>query len=327
MAEANLQKFKMLKLYELLQQETDEDHPLKTGEIIERLAEMGISCDRRTLSRDIKQFNGLGYEVMSILENHERAYYIVDRSFSVPELKILIDAVQAASFITDKKTSELIDKIAALGGSHHAEIMKSNIVHFNTRKHSNESIYYAVDSLETAIQQNKKITFKYFDLDESGSRKYRRDGERYVTEPVALVYNEDNYYLICYSEKHDDTVNYRVDRMDGVDMLRKSITEKAKALRESVADLTEEMFKMYGGAPERVALQFGEQLIGAVYDKFGEGVQIVRADSSTCTAEVSVQISPTFWGWLFQFGSAMKIIEPAHLIEEYRKKAQAVLEN
>lgn len=142
MAQDNCQKIKLLKLLELLRQETDEQHPLPTNTLCAKLGAMGITCDRRTLAKDIALLNDQGYEVMWTWVGKAIGYYIEDRSFSVPELKILIDAVQAASFITDKKTAELIDKIADLGGSYRADIMKSNMVCFNTRKHSNEAIYY-----------------------------------------------------------------------------------------------------------------------------------------------------------------------------------------
>ena len=151
MAQENWQKYKLLKLLELLRQETDEQHPLATSALCNRLAEMGISCERRTLTKDIAVLNELGSEVMWNWVGKEKGYYIEDRSFSVPELKILIDAVQAASFITDKKTTELIDKIAELGGTHKADILKSNMVCFNTRKHSNESIYAQVTELNTDL--------------------------------------------------------------------------------------------------------------------------------------------------------------------------------
>ena len=172
MAQENWQKYKLLKLLELLRQETDEQHPLSTSQICNKLGEMGISCERRTLTKDIAVLNELGYEVMWNWVGKEKGYYIEDRSFSVPELKILIDAVQAASFVTEKKTTELIDKIAALGGSHKADILKSNMVCFNTRKHSNESIYYSVGFLEDAIKQQKKVIFYYYDLNENGEKVY-----------------------------------------------------------------------------------------------------------------------------------------------------------
>lgn len=326
MPQENCQKIKLLKLMEILRQETDEYHPLKTTAICEKLIAMNIKCDRRTLHKDMKVLNEQGFEVMSLLIDHERAYYIADRSFSVPELKILIDAVRAASFVTDKKTAELIDKIAELGGSNRAAILKDNIVHFNTRKHRNECIYYNVDTIEEAIHTDKKIIFHYFDIDENGERVYRRDGHHYVVEPVALVFNEDNYYLVTYCTRHEGTANYRVDRMDQVEIIDEDVTEKAKELRESVAGYTESMFKMYGGQPEDVTLQFDQKLMGAVYDKFGEGTKMLRINDTTCVAAVKAQISPTFWGWLFQFGGRMIINSPETLKEEYKKQAQLLIE-
>lgn len=270
MAEEKNQKIKLMKIMEILSQETDEEHPMTKVELSARLVAMNVSCSPRSLIRDIKLLNEQGYEIMERLIGHEKGYYVCDRSFSVPELKILIDAVQAASFVTDKKTGELVDKIAALGGSHRAGILKSNIVKFNTRKHTNETIYYTVGYIEDAIQRNKKIIFRYFDLDENGQKVYRRDGHHYVVEPVALVFNEDNYYLIVYSEKHDGTANYRVDRIDSVEIIDDPVSDKARSLRRKVARYTEEAFKMFNGQLETVTLRFADKLIGPVIDKFGE---------------------------------------------------------
>lgn len=326
MAQDNCQKIKLLKLLELLRQETDEQHPLTTMDICNRLGAMGISCERRTLSKDVALLNEQGYEVMWRWLGKEKGYYIEDRSFSIPELKILIDAIQASSFITEKKTADLIGKIANLGGSHRAELLQGNMVCFNTRKHSNESIYYNVNSLEDAIQRQKKVLFRYFDLDERGQKVYRRDGHRYVVEPVALVFNEDNYYLVVYSSRHDNTANYRIDRMDHVEVLSEAVSEKAISLRGGVAEYTEQAFKMYGGTPTDIVIEFDNQLIGAVYDKFGEDTQMMRSGENKCIATVKVQISPTFWGWLFQFAGLMKVISPDSVIEEYRSRAARLTE-
>ena len=321
MAQDNCQKIKLLKLYELLRQETDEQHLMTTMTIIDRLGKMGISCERRTLAKDMAILNEQGYEVMFRWIGKEKGYYVEDRSFSVPELKILIDAVQAASFVTGKKTAELIEKIADLGGGHRADILKGNMVCFNTRKHSNESIYYNVGFLEDAIQQQKKVIFYYFDLNEHGEKVYRRDGHHYVVEPIGLVFNEDNYYLMVYSSRHDGTANYRVDRMEKVEIIDEPVCEKALQLRETVDCFTEQAFKMYGGQPVDVTLQFDHKLIGVVYDKFGEDTKMIRLNSETCVATVKVQVSPTFWGWIFQFGKQMQITSPNEMIEEYKNKA------
>lgn len=324
MAKENIRKVKLLKLLELLRQNTDEDHPMSTAQLFAALSEMGIPCDRRTISQDIITLNELGYEIMSVMKGHDKCYYIEDRSFSLPELKILIDAVHASSFITEKKSEELINKIAALAGTHRAEVLKRNMVCFNTRKHSNERIFYNVDDLEDAILRQKKVLFRYFDLDENGERIYRRDGHRYVVEPIALVFNEDNYYLTCYSSRHDSTSNYRIDRMDAVEVLQEDCCEKAIALRNQVAEYTEQAFKMFGGQTEDIVLEFDRTLIGVVYDRFGEATQMMNTSDTKCIASVKVQISPVFWGWLFQFAGQMDIISPASLQREYQARALSI---
>ncbi len=324
MAQDNYRKIKLLKLLDILRQDSDEEHPMTTAQLCDRLDGMGIICDRRTLSRDIALLNDQGYEIMDTMMGHEKGYFVEDRGFSIPELKILIDAVQASSFITAKKTAELVDKLASLGGSHRAEILKGNMVCFNTRKHRNEQIFYIVDALERAIDAQKKILFRYFDLDERAQKVYRRDGHRYVAEPVALVFNEDNYYLLSYSSRFDKITTYRVDRMDSVTPLEEAISDQATQLRQEVDGYTDQVFKMYAGQPESVVLEFEDHLIGAIFDQFGEDTQMIRSGDRKCVATVKVQISPVFWGWLFQFAGEMAILSPAPLVEAYKERAALV---
>lgn len=197
------------------------------------------------------------------------------------------------------------------------------MVCFNTRKHSNESIYYNVGFLEDAIQQQKKVIFYYYDLNENGEKVYRREHHHYVVEPIALVFNDDNYYLMVYSVKHDSTANYRVDRMDHVEIVDEAISEKALTLREGIDSYTEQAFKMYGGQQVDVVLEFDDKLIGVVYDKFGEDTKMIRAGDK-CIATVKVQISPVFWGWLFQFAGQLKVLSPDTVIADYKKHAAMI---
>ncbi len=324
MAQDNYRKIKLLKLLDILRQDSDEEHPMTTTQLCDRLDRLGIICDRRTLSRDIALLNEQGYEVMDTMLGHEKAYFIEDRGFSIPELKILIDAVQASSFITEKKTAELVDKLASLGGSHRAEILKSNLVCFNTRKHRNEQIFYNVDALEKALDAQKKVLFRYFDLDEQAQKVYRREGHRYVAEPVALVFNEDNYYLLSYSSRFDKISTYRVDRMDSVTPIEEAIDQKAMQLRQEMGGYTDQVFKMYAGQTEAVVLEFQDHLIGAIFDQFGEDTQMIRSGEGKCVATVKVQISPVFWGWLFQFAGEMTILSPAPLVDAYKERAASV---
>lgn len=308
----NTQKIKLLVISDLLTQESDEQHPWTTRMICSYLEGKGISCDRRTLSKDMEVLNSYGYEIMDCPVGKEKGYYVEDRSFSGPEIKILLDAVQAASFITPRKTKELTDKISALSGTNRAEILKSNMTVFNTRKHSNEEIYYIVDYLERALRKKKKVSFYYFDLDEKGNKIFRKERKRYVTDPMHLVFIEDNYYLMCWTEKYGSITNYRIDRMEEVSIEDEPVSEEAMShiANMSTAKYTEQVFKMYGGPTEDVTLVFDRSLIGAVYDKFGEKIKIRKTDDDRFFIIVPVQVSPPFFGWVFQFSGKMRIASP-----------------
>lgn len=329
---ANMQKIKLLKLYELLRKETDVDHPISRIELCRRLNEMGISSNVRTLSLDIEVMQENGFEIMSFLKDKEKFYYVPEHELTVPEIKILIDAVQAASFVTEKKTAELVEKIAALGGSHQAELMKESMVCFNTRKHKNESILYTVDSIEDAIIRRKKIAFNYFHLNEKAERVYvtagNGDRKRYNVDPVALVFNEDNYYLMAYSSRHPGkTTIYRIDRMDYVDVIEESaLSNEAIAKIDGVAEFTEQAFKMFSGELEDVVIQFSKELVSPVFDKFGEDTPMMAVNETTCAATIHVQISPTFFGWLAQFAEKMRVISPGNVIEQYRAHIERIRE-
>ena len=324
MEAVNPQKIKLLKLYEILRQHTDEDRPLSTNQLCAMLEAEGITCDRRTLAEDIDILNANGFEVLRRRTRYAMLFYIVDRRFDLAEVKILIDAIQAASFITPQKTKELTDKVASLTGSHKATVLKSNLVTFNTRKHTNEGIFYTVDALENALQQKCRASFRYFDLNEHNERVFRKEGVRYLVSPIGLVYYEDNYYLVTYHEVHEATVNYRVDRMADVQVEDEPVAEYAIKLSNDLGSYTERIFKMFNGPQATVELQFDRKLIDAVHDKFGERIEIIACKRNLCKATVQVLVSPVFFGWCFQFGASMKILSPNSVAAEMKKHAQQV---
>lgn len=317
MKSENCQKIKLLKLLELLRQETDEQHPLTTNEICKRLNAMNISCDRRTLAIDVQTLNEQGYEVQSCQVSKAKGYYIADRSFNIPELKVLIDAVEASHLLTESKTQELIDKIAALAGSNQAEVLKSSIVRFNTTKPINEYIYYTVQTLEKAIREKKKVTIHYFHLNERREKVYRSENGIHTVEAIALVYNNDRYYLTCYNPTADKNYNYRLDRIEKVEILEEKISKNAVIRSRSVAKYTAQVFKMYGGEAEKITLQFDSQMIDYIYEKFGLDTKIRSCGDDQFIAKVELQLSPTFYAWVFQFTGKMRIIAPESVCDEY----------
>ncbi len=327
----NSTRLKLMKTYELLLKEADEANPISRCELCIRLNKLGIECSKKTLTRNIAALNDAGYEVCACKQGREKYYYVPERDFSIPELKILIDAVQAANFVTEQKTGQLIDKIAALGGSNRAELLKRNRAQFNTRKHSNSSIYYNIDGIEDAISRRKQLEFNYFSLDERMEPVFHTDSKGktklYRREPIALVLNEDNYYLLTYHESYEEKIaTYRVDRMKNVRVVEEvELSSEAEAMLGNVPKLTARAFKMHSGEAVIVKLLFNKNIIGPIVDKFGEGLIMRAVDDGLCTATVEVQVSKTFYGWLAQFGSKIKIAEPARVREEYCRYLEDIL--
>ncbi len=320
MTQEHWQKAKLLLLADMLRQETNEEHPLTTKQILDKLEEKGVPCERKVLAKDIAVLNAIGLEVLSVQVGKGKGYYVEDRTFSIPELKILIDAVQAASFTTGKKTEELISKIAALGGDHYAKLLTESVVHFNGSKHCNETVYYSIDAIQRALLQKKKISFRYFNLGPNKEHLYRRDGARYEVEPIALVYQRDNYYLGTLSPQHEGVVNYRIDRMETVEVLEDAISAEALRLRDNMGEYTKQTFKMYTGELETVVLEFDSSAMNSVWDNFGEDITMQVLGEDRIRTTVQVQISPPFWGWIFQFVGKVRIMSPSHVVAAYREQ-------
>lgn len=325
-------RIRPLLLWEILKNESDEDHPMTTDGILKRLAEKGIECDRRTLYLDIELLNASGYEVMK-RRSVSNEYYVVDRSFDVPEVLILMDAVQAASFITEKKTPVLIDKISQLAGTQKAEVLKHNIVQFGTVKGTNEGIYYSVSEIAQAIINKRKVGFYYFDYNIKHQRQYRMrtsvPGERrwYVVNPVATVFKDDKYYLFCYNDYHGTVVQYRVDKMDEVRMLDDPITPSKERADFDLSKHQRSLMSMFGGETERVTFVGSASVLDAIYDKFGDGIKIREAGDNQIEFSVEVQISNPFLAWVCGFGESLKVVAPQSVVDRIKEHIQQVSRN
>ena len=328
----SISKIKYLKIWEILSRETDEDNPMSTTTLIEKLAVAGISCDRRTLYRNIEELNHFGYEILNY-RGRRNEYYVLDRSFDLPELQILMDAVQAASFITEKKTPVLIDKIAQLAGTQKAEVLKHNIVQFGTVKGTNESIYYSVNEIAQAITNRRKVGFYYFDYDIKHQRQYRMrtsvPGERrwYVVNPVATIFKDDKYYLFCYNDYHGNVVQYRVDKMDEVRMLDEDIVPSKEKDDFDLIKHQRSLISMFGGETEEVTFESSISVLDAIYDKFGDGIDIRTKGDGKIEFSVEVQISNPFLAWVCGFGETLKVTAPQSVVERIKEHIQQALKN
>lgn len=325
MAREKFQKIKLLKLWEILCIESDKEHPLDTITIIDKLKSYGICCDRKTLYRDIQDLTDQGYKVQKKREKRN-LYYAEHSAFSLPELRILIDAVQSAHFITVQKTNELVDKIATLAGMYKGDTLK-NGVYFDVQKSSNEAIYNNILTLDEAINLNQKVSFKYFHYNENGEFVYRKEGGRYLVNPVALVFNNDCYYFVCYSDKYKNLSNYRVDRIADVAIENEKIEIADCAVTFDIAEYRRKTFSMFTGKEAVIELEFDKSLIDVMMDKFGSGIKIKILDNGNCSLRAHINISPVFFGWCANFGDQIVIKHPDAVRLQYQSYIKKILQH
>ncbi|WP_294409558.1 WYL domain-containing protein [uncultured Ruminococcus sp.] len=321
------QKIKLLKIWEILNDKTDPQHQMTTQQLISELEKCDISCERRSIYRDIETLRLNGYEVLKGRSWHDNTYYVKERRFNISEIKIVMDAVQSAAFIPADKTDILIDKLAKLSSEHQAELLKRHTVHFITAKHNNSSIYDNVEIIENALENKVKIKFHYFHLNEYGEKVYAHDKKVYYEEPLGMILEDGNYYLLSYRDE-DKYVNnvkvFRIDRIDHINVIEETICSDALNLWEQINNYRIQAFKMYGGDKRKVTFQFSADLMEVIYDKFGHNVRI-RRSGDMCRATVLVQVSPTLWGWMLQFPTKMKIYEPKDLKHQYDEWVRSAL--
>jgi predicted DNA-binding transcriptional regulator YafY len=323
MANSPNQKLRQLYLMRILMELSDEEHPMTVKDLIGQLRLCGIEAERKSLYADVERLIQFGINVETVKTNTV-GYFVAQRDFELAELKLLADAVQSSRFITVKKSEGLIRKIAALGSVHQAKQLNRQVYVDGQPKSVNESVYYNVDAIHTAINENKKIGFKYFDYDANKRRVYRKDGGQYIQTPVALCWRDDAYYLIAYSAKHGGFAHYRVDRMTDVS----ATTEPRDAIGDfDVAEYTKKVFGMYNSEVVKAELAFAADLINVVIDRFGADVQIKKESDGWIAIRADVSASPVFLGWLLQFGGRVKILAPDRLKEAMRQLLSEATKN
>ena len=325
MAGQSIQKQKLLLMERLFNKRTDEDHPLTGNQLIEILGNSGIKAERKTIYDDIATLCDSGLNLETTKVGHSNAYFLADRLFQDEELFLLVDAVASSKFLTIKKSNELITKLQKLTSDHKAKQLRRSIYVDNRTKAFNEAIYYNINTIQQGIFNDKDITFKYYEYNVEKKKQLKHGGERYTVSPFQLIWENDNYYLACYCYKHEKICRYRVDRMTGVEVLdrkRKKLTEEEdKELKDQRS-----VYRMYGGIEEQVRIQFDNSLINVVIDRFGERVICHPNSENSFYVNVDVQISPTFWGWLFQFGKKAKILAPAYVATMAQKHLEEISE-
>lgn len=313
MPKSDNQKLKIFYILEYLQKNSHENHPVRASDLIAMLdRQHNISCDRKTVYSDIAALQDYGVDIISI-PGKNGGYYIASRNFELSELKLLIDAVQSSRYLTEKKSRELIEKLLTQCNEQDAKLMKRNVLVSGRVKSMNETIYYSVDTIQDAIAQNRQITFRYFDWDFGGKRKFRE--KPYIASPYGLCQDNENCYLLAFSDRHGIT-SYRVDRMMDISLSNDARIPCPELTGKALVDHANRLFQMYSGDAVDVKLQFHNSLLNVVVDRFGKDTMLIPDGPEHFNFTVRVAVSPMFLSWVMGFGSKAKILYPQSVAEE-----------
>lgn len=323
MPKSSNQKLKLLILADIFRSETNEEHPLSVAELIERLESNGIEAERKSVYSDIEALCAYGMDIVKTGSSRNTAYYLGSGDFEIHELKLLADAVACSRFITEKKSRELIGKLGGLANRHDAGELKRNVIVSDRIKNGNEQIYYTVDAIQKAIREKKKIRFLYFDYDCKKSKKYHNGGAYSEVSPYALCWREENYYLVGYYPKYESVTNFRVDKIEKVEIIddeRRMEPPKDFNLNE----YTKKRFGMFSGDDLRITLRVHNSLSGVIFDRFGKNILITIEDDEHFSVNQPVTVSPILYGWVAQFGDKMEITAPDSVRDDFKKHIKSI---
>lgn len=312
MANSGNQKLKLLMIMEMFIKKSDEQHPLNATTIVEELEKEGIAAERKSIYRDIGVLQEYGMDIEKAED--QAGFYLASRDFELPELKLLVDAVVASKFITEKKSRELVQKIEQLGSVYQGKHLQRQVVVSDRVKTSNESIYYAIDEIYQCIDNNHKMSFMYMEWSATKEQVPRHDGKIYVVSPEFLLWDNEYYYLVAYDEELEQIRHYRVDKIKNAEELSESRNPNCGKVQK--ADYAKKRFSMFAGHPERVSLRVPKEMIGVLIDRFGQEIW-TRVDGDDVVARLDVEVSEPFFGWLAGLGTRVVIEGPQEVQESF----------
>lgn len=316
MAKSTGQKLKLLHIIRILEENSDENHPISTIDLIEKLDQIGIHSERKSIYDDIAKLCDFGYDIITVQNRLGGGYYLAQREFELPELKLLVDAVTSSKFVTTKKSRELISKLEKKVSRYDGGKLQRQVYVAGRVKTENESIYYSVDTIHEAIQENRKISFVYLDWSLNKELVPRANGNKTVS-PFALIWNDENYYLAAFDDTDRIIKHYRVDKMGSVTILEEKRTGKEQFDKIDLASYSNRTFGMFGGKEETVTLRFPNQLIGVVIDRFGKEVSLRSDGDSFFMIRTNIVVSNQFFSWVAGIGKAAQIIKPDKVRNDY----------
>lgn len=322
------QKMKLLYLLKILSEKTDENHCLSANDLIAELSRYDICAERKSIYDDIRCLIDFGYDIIHVKKREDGGYYLAGREFELPELKLLVDAVQASRFITQKKSRDLIAKIEKLAGPYDAKKLQRQVLVSGRIKTENESIYYNVDEIHNAIQEDMPIVFTYMEWTIQKQLQQRKEGRPYHVSPLLLTWRDENYYLIAYDEQEEKVKHFRVDKMSRIEAVageKRKGTEIFKQM--DVVSYINTTFGMFGGEEQTITLLLPVSMIGILIDRFGKEIDIRKREEGMVSARVKAAVSGQFYGWLTGLSHQVSILSPESVKRDYVDYLKNILQS
>ena len=320
MTAVNKQRLKLLYLMEIFSADTDDEHMLTLSQIIEKLNAYGVNVERKTLYQDFDILRYYGFDIVGVQAQRNYYYHIGNRQFELPELKLLVDSVQAAKFITQKKSGALIRKLEGMVSKYEAQQLQRQVIISGRVKAMNESIYFNVDKLHEAIGKARQITFQYYRWNVNKEMELRNDGRLYRVSPWSLMWDDENYYLVGYDAEDKKIKHYRVDKMMQIELVDKRREGKEQFKAFNMPRYTKSLFGMFGGEELQVTLEAENRLVGILIDRFGKDIPIKTVDENHFRTVVNVAVSDQFLGWIMALNEGVKIVGPEKVLECMKQK-------
>lgn len=320
----NKQKLKLLYLIKIFTEDTDDQHALTLPQIVEKLDAYGVSAERKTLYQDFELLRDFGFDIIGQQARRNFYYHMGNRRFELPELKLLVDSVQSAKFITDKKSNALIKKLEGMVSKYEARKLQRQVIISGRIKAMNESIYYNVDKLHEAIGTDRQIRFKYFRWNIKKEMELRKDGAWYQVSPWALMWDDENYYLVGYDAEDGKIKHYRVDKMWRISVADRKREGKEQFKAFNMPRYTKSLFGMFGGEEVKVTLEAENGMVGILLDRFGKDIPVKPVDADHFRTSVVVAVSSQFLGWIMALGDGVKIIGPDKVVTRMKEEIRLI---
>lgn len=330
MAGVQKSKLKLLYLADILKKKTDENNYLAATEICDELAKLDIPAERKSIYKDIEILREYGFDIIHTGSKNRGGYFMGAREFELAEIRLLSDAVQAANFISQKKTKQLVEKIESFASESQARILHSQVYVDNRPKCKNEEIYYTINLLDEAINKSVKVSFTYTKRKITDEFKTAKEEKQFKVSPYALIWSDDHYYLVCNNEKYDNLMHLRIDKIKKLDLL----DERSRHFSEvsdyktsfDSADYASKLFNMFSGEPKPIELICNNDVLDPILDRFGENVRIQKVDDEHFLIRTNAVVSQGLVSWILGFGDRIKVRTPNDLIYDVTKKAQEIVD-